>query len=152
DAAADEGVGDVGGEGGALGLVLYVAGGRRPVGLAAGGVGVAKQPGARAPPAPTGAAEVAPGPPRPWGSVGEREVAAAQEAGDGLGVVAVALGLGAMHGFHGPGVAEHEGDVLLAAGVGQPLPAVHARAADDQALAEGLDGFEEGRRGGGQVA
>src|SRR5262249_54158435 len=50
------------------------------------------------------------------------------------------------------GVAEGEGDVVVAAGVGEPVPAVHALAADDQALAEGLDGAEERRGGGGQVA
>jgi hypothetical protein len=43
DAAADEGVGDVGGDGRALGLVLKVVGDRRQVRLAAGGVDVAAQ-------------------------------------------------------------------------------------------------------------
>lgn len=66
--------------------------------------------------------------------------------------VAVALGFAAVDGFHGPGVSEGKGDLLLVAEVGQPVPAVHAFAADDQALAEGLDGFEEGWWGGGQVA
>jgi hypothetical protein len=48
-------------------------------------------------------------------------------------------------------VAEGEGAVLIAAGVGQPVPAVPTRAADDQTSVEGLDGFEERLRGGGQV-
>ena len=58
----------------------------------------------------------------------------------------------AVDGFHGPGVAEGEGDVGVAAGVGEPVPAVHALAADDEAVAEGLHGSEEGLGGGGQVA
>src|SRR5262249_56500945 len=35
---------------------------------------------------------------------------------------------------------------------GEPVPAGHALAADDQAVAEGLDGAEERLRGGRQVA
>src|SRR5262249_759547 len=58
--------------------------------------------------------------------VGGRQVAAFEQAGDGLGVLAVALGFAAVDGFHGPGVAEDEGDVVFAAGVGEPVPAVHA--------------------------
>jgi hypothetical protein len=49
-------------------------------------------------------------------------------------------------------VAEGEGEVVVAAGVGQPVPAGQARAADDQAVAERLHGFEEGGRCGRQVA
>ncbi len=75
-----------------------------------------------------------------------------QQSGDGLGVVAVALGLAAVDGFHGEGVSQGEGDVVVAAEVGEPVPAVHALAADDDAVAEGRDGFEEGFGGGGQVA
>jgi hypothetical protein len=41
---------------------------------------------------------------------------------------------------------------MFAAGVGQPVPAVHALAADGEAVAEGPDGFEEGGGGGRQVA
>src|SRR5262249_42763876 len=84
--------------------------------------------------------------------VGGREMAALEERGDGLGVLAVALGLAAVHGFHGPGVAENEGDVLVAAGVRQPVPAVHALAGDDEPVAEGCDGTEEGAGSGGKVA
>jgi hypothetical protein len=58
----------------------------------------------------------------------------------------------AVDGFHGPGVSQHEGDGVFAAGVGQPVPAVHALAGDEQAVAEGCDGLEEGSGGGGQVA
>ena len=84
--------------------------------------------------------------------VGGREGAALEEAGDGLGVVAVGLGLGAVHGFHGPGVSEGEGDGLASAGVGQPVPRVDALAADEQVGAERGDGGEEGVGFGGQVA
>ena len=84
--------------------------------------------------------------------VGEGEGAALEQSGDGLGVVPVALGFGAVDGFHGPGVSEGEGDVGVSAGVGQPVPAVHALASDDDSVLEGLDGFEEGLGGGGEVA
>ena len=49
-------------------------------------------------------------------------------------------------------MSEQEGDVVVAAGVGQPVPAVHAFAANDESIAEGHDGFAEGCRIGGQVA
>jgi hypothetical protein len=49
-------------------------------------------------------------------------------------------------------VAEDEGDVVVAAGVGEPVPAVDALAGDEQSVAEGLDGAEEGFGLGGEVA
>jgi hypothetical protein len=115
-------------------------------------VDVAVEFGALADQAQAGAEEVAESSPLFGVGVGQGEVAAPEEAGDGLGVVAVALGLAAVDGFHGPGVSEGEGDLVFAAGIGQPVPAVPALAADDQAVAAGLHGLEEGRRGGGQVA
>lgn len=57
-----------------------------------------------------------------------------------------------MHGFHGPGVTEHEVDVLVAATVGEPVPAVHALAGDQQAVAERSDGPQERLGGGRQIA
>src|SRR5262249_1904452 len=72
--------------------------------------------------------------------VGGREVAALEQPGDGLGVLAVALGLVPVDGFHGPGVSQGEGDVVVAAGVGEPVPAVHALAGDEEPVAEGGDG------------
>jgi hypothetical protein len=152
DAAADEGVGDGGGDAGALALVLDVAGDGRQVGLAAGGVDMAVELGPLAHQAQAGAEQVAQAPLLPGVGVGQREVTAAQKPGDGLGVVAVALGLAAVDGFHGPGVAEGEGDGGVAAGVGEPVPAVHALAADDEAALEGLHGLEERPGGGGEVA
>src|SRR5262249_32190305 len=73
-----------------------------------------------------GVGRVVQSPPLVGVGVGGREVAAAQQPGDGLGVLAVTLGLVAVHGLHGVGVAEDKGDVLLAAGIGEPVPAVHA--------------------------
>ena len=55
-------------------------------------------------------------------------------------------------GLHGPGVSEDEGDVVIAAGVSEPVPAVDALARHEQAIAERLDGFEEGFGCGGEVA
>src|SRR5947207_3226467 len=85
-----------------------------PQGLAAGGVDVAVQLGALAHQAQAGAEQVAQPPPLLGVGIGGREVAALEQSGDGLGVLAVALGLGAVHGFHGPGVAQREGDAGVA--------------------------------------
>ena len=49
-------------------------------------------------------------------------------------------------------MAEHEGDLVILAQIGQPVPGKHALAADDQALAIGLDRFEESVGASGQVA
>jgi hypothetical protein len=83
--------------------------------------------------------------------VGQGEVTALEESGDGLGVVSVALGFAAVDGFHGPGVSEGEGEVVIAAEVGQPVPAVHALAADYDSVAEGRNGVEEGFGGDAEV-
>ena len=48
-------------------------------------------------------------------------------------------------------MAEHKEDVLILAQVGEPVPGEHALAADDQAVAPGGDGVEEGVGAGGQV-
>jgi hypothetical protein len=56
-----------------------------------------------------------------------------------------------MDGFHAPSVSEDEGDVMVAAGIGEPVPAVHALAGDEEAVAEGGDGAEEVVRAGGEV-
>src|SRR5262249_46310609 len=149
---ADEGVGDVGGDGGALGLVLDVVADGQEVELAAGGVDVAGENGGAGDQGGGGGGRGAQGPPPPGGGGGPRGGGPPQPAGEGPGIVAVALGLAAVDRSHAPGVAEGEGDVGSAAGVGQPVPAVHALAADDQAVAEGLDGAEERLRCGGQVA
>src|SRR5262249_26279799 len=132
-------------------LVLDVVGDGRQAGLSAGGVDVAVQVGALTDEAEAGAGQVAQAPPLLGGGGGGGGVARAQQPGGGLGVLAVTVGLVAVHGLHGVGVAEDKGDVLLAAGIGEPVPAVHALAGDEEAVAEGSDGAEEGVGVGGQV-
>ena len=53
------------------------------------------------------------------------------------------LGLAAGDGFHIEGVAEDEGDALVGAEIGQPVPAEDALGTDDQVVAVGSDGLEE---------
>ena len=49
-------------------------------------------------------------------------------------------------------MAQHEGDVVLGAQVGDPVPGEHALGADDEPVAEGGNGAEEGVGAAGQVA
>src|SRR5262249_55945654 len=151
DAAAQQGVGDVGGDGGALALGLDVAGGRGQVGLSAGGGGVGRKGGAPGGPGPPGAGAGRAGGGRARGGGGGRGGGALEEPGVGFRVLAVAFGLAAMQGGHGPGVAEDEGDGVIAAGVGEPVPAMHTLAGDEEPVSEGSDGAEEGVGVGGQV-
>jgi len=51
--------------------------------------------------------------------------------------------LAAVNGFHVQGMAEHEGNLLTLAQVGDPVPGEHALDADHQAVAEGRDGLEQ---------
>ena len=67
----------------------------------------AKEAGGVADQAQAGTEQVAQAATFAWIGVGGREVAALEQAGDGLGILAVALGLGAVDGFHGPGMTEH---------------------------------------------
>jgi hypothetical protein len=53
--------------------------------------------------------------------------------------------------LHIEGVPQDEGDTVVLAQVGQPVPGEHALTADDQALAVGPDGVEEVGGTGGQV-
>jgi hypothetical protein len=46
-------------------------------------------------------------------------------------------------------MSQREGDVVVATGIGEPVPAVHAFAADEESLSEGLDGFAKGLGIGG---
>ena len=66
------------------------------------------------------------------------------EGRDLVGVDAVVLGLAAVDGLHVERVAEDEGDALLGAEVGQPVPGEGALDRDDEVLAEGGDCGEEG--------
>jgi hypothetical protein len=81
-----------------------------------------------------------------------RQGAATQKRGDFLGVDAIVLRLAAVNGLHVQGVTEHEGNLLLGAQVGQPVPGEHAFTGDDQPLAIGRDGFEKGGRLGHDFA
>src|SRR5262249_13022798 len=84
--------------------------------------------------------------------VGDRDVAAAEQAGDLAGVDLIVLALAAVNGFHVQGGPQDEGDVLLGAEVGQPVPAEGALDGNGEVVAEGGDGLEEALRFGGQVA
>ena len=81
-----------------------------------------------------------------------RQHAAAQEQGDLVAVDLVVLGLAAVDGLHVEGVAEHEGDLLAGAEIGQPVPGEHALHADDKFSAVQADGVEKVIGPGGQVA
>jgi hypothetical protein len=126
------------GNAGAFALVLDVIGHGRQVELAQGGVDVAVGAGAEA-----DAEQIAQTPAGTGIDVGLGQVAAPEEAGDGRAVMRIGLGLVAVDGFHPPGVSEDEGDVLLGAGVGEPVPGVDALAGDDESLAEGGDSVEK---------
>ena len=83
--------------------------------------------------------------------VGQGEVAAAEQAGNLVGVDLVVLGLAPVDGLHVQGVADQEGDLLLPAQVSQPVPGEQALDADDDVGAEGGEGSEEGVGAGWQV-
>jgi len=68
-----------------------------------------------------------------------------------LQIVGIGLGLGPVDGFHGEGMAEVEGNLMFAAGIGEPVPGVNALASDGGAGEVG-EGLEEGLRLGGQIA
>ena len=57
--------------------------------------------------------------------------------------MSVVLGLAAVDGLHVQGVAEDEGDLLLVAQVGEPVPGEHALAGDDDVGAEGRQHVEQ---------
>ena len=65
------------------------------------------------------------------------------------GVDLVGLGLAAVDGLHVQGVSQDEGDVVLLAEVGEPVPGEHALAGDGETVAAGSDGAEEGVGSGG---
>jgi hypothetical protein len=83
--------------------------------------------------------------------IGEREVAALEQVRDLAGVDTVVLGLGAVDELHVQGVADDEGEAVLGAAVGEPVPAEHALDTDDDAVAEGSDGLEQGVEVAGEV-
>src|SRR5215467_3422042 len=84
--------------------------------------------------------------------VGHRQGAATQQRGDLLGINAVVLRLAAVDGLHVQGVTKHEGNVLLSAEVGEPVPGEHALGGDDQTGAIRRDRLKERNRLGGDLA
>ena len=90
--------------------------------------------------------QVAGGPHTSGIDVGDGKGAAPEEGGDLVSIDAVVLRLASMDGLHVEGMSEDEGDVFLRAEIGEPVPAEDAFDADDQVVAEGLDGAEEGLR------
>jgi hypothetical protein len=91
----------------------------------------------------TATKQVACGPHATGIDVGHGKRTAPEQRGDLVGVDLVVLGLPAVDGLHVEGVAEDEGDVLLGAEVGEPVPAEDALDADDEVIAIGRDGPEE---------
>ena len=75
--------------------------------------------------------------------VGRRDEIGAQQVGDLFGVDAVVLVLAAVDGLEVEGVGQDEGEAGGLAGIGQPVPAEHAFAADGQVVAIGRDELEE---------
>jgi hypothetical protein len=63
-----------------------------------------------------------------------RQHPAAQEHSDLVGIDLIVLGLAPMDGFHVEGVAQDEGNPLLGAEVGQPVPGEDTFDADDEIL------------------
>ncbi len=63
----------------------------------------------------------------------------------------VVLGFAAVDGLHVEGVSEDELDAFGAAEIGEPVPGEDALDGDDEILAEGFHGCEEGFRGAPHV-
>jgi len=57
-----------------------------------------------------------------------------------------------MNSFHIKGMAQNEGNALVRAEVGEPIPGKDTFNGDDEAITIGGNGFEEGIRGGFHVA
>ena len=75
--------------------------------------------------------------------VGIGESTGAKEHGDLPGIDTIVLGLAAVDGFHVEGMAEDEGNTLIGAEIGQPVPAEDALGSDDQVVTVGSDSLEE---------
>jgi hypothetical protein len=79
---------------------------------------------------------------------GLREQAAAQEGGKLLGIDLSMLGLAAMEGLHGEGVAQDKGKPLFSTPVGEPVPGEEALDGDHETITRGRNGLEERCRRG----
>src|SRR5262245_42584288 len=75
--------------------------------------------------------------------VGRRNEIGPQQMGQFLRIDAVILGFAAVNGLEIKGMGQDEGEAGLVAGIGQPVPAEHAFAADGEAVAVGLNAPEE---------
>jgi hypothetical protein len=71
--------------------------------------------------------------------IGQREVAALEQCGDLEGVDLVVFGFAAMDGLHVQRVTQDEGDAVLGAQIGDPVPAKDALDTDDDVVQEGGD-------------
>jgi hypothetical protein len=80
---------------------------------------------------------------QPGVDVRGRDEIGAQEMGNLFGVDAVVLVFAAVDGFEVEGMGQDEGQARGLAGIGQPVPAEHAFAADGQVMLVGLDELEE---------
>src|SRR5918999_1350741 len=89
------------------------------------------------------AQQVAGGPHLSGVDVSVGEIAAAQQRGDLVGVKPVVLGLAAVDRLHVEGMAEDEGEALLFAQVGHPVPAEEALDGNAQILSVRPEGFDE---------
>ena len=83
--------------------------------------------------------------------IGLGQKTSTEKAGDLQGVDSVVLGLGPVDGPHIEGVAKDEGDVVLGAEVGEPVPVEDALGTDDEIFPERLDGLEEDLAVAGKV-
>ena len=68
-----------------------------------------------------------------------------------MSVDAVVFGFGPVDGFHVEGMAEGEGDLVLGAEVGEPVPVEDALRRDDQVFPVGFDSLEEAGSVAGEV-
>ena len=75
--------------------------------------------------------------------VGGRNQIGAQQVGDLLGVDAVVLVFAAVDGLEIERMGQDESEARLLAGIGQPIPAEHAFAADGEVVTIGFDEFKE---------
>src|SRR5262249_7991104 len=144
-----EAVGDV--QLGAVGGVGELLGEGGEVVLAIGVLDVGDGLGAFVDEVHTSAEQVAGGAHAGGIDVGDGDVAATKQAGERGGVDLVVLTFAAVDGFHVQGMSEDEGDLLLVAEVGEPVPGEQALDGDDEVVAEGGDGLQEAVGMGGQV-
>jgi len=152
DAPADVGVGEGLGHADTVGSMGDLRGGHGKVVLVVGVLDVGQEVAAAADQVEAPAEQIPRGPHLGRVDVGHGEVPAAEQARDLEGVHAVVLGLGAVDGLHVEGVAEDKVDALPPAEIGAPVPGEDALGNDDEALAVGRDGGQEGLRAAPQVA